>query len=99
MDSPRAFIIAEMEVTDAAAFEEYAPQVRPSLAPYGGQYLVRGGSITSLAGDAPKRVVVLAFDNIDKARAWYSSPAYEALKPLRDRACRARIFAIEGTAT
>jgi uncharacterized protein (DUF1330 family) len=93
-----AYVIAEIDVTDAEAFREYAPQVQPSFAPFGGRYVVRGGKTQSLAGDMPKRVVVLAFDSMDEARAWYDSPQYEALKALRDKAGKARIFAVEGVA-
>lgn len=91
-----AYIITEIEVMDTTAFAEYAPRVQPSFAPFGGRYLVRGGKTQGLAGDDPKRVVVLAFDSMEHALAWYSSPEYESLKPLRDRAGRARIFAVEG---
>lgn len=93
-----AYVITEIDVTDAAAFAEYAPKVQPSFAPFGGRYVVRGGKAQSLTGDAPKRVVVLAFDSIDQVRAWYDSPQYEALKALRDKAGKARIFAVEGVA-
>ena len=92
------YVITEIDVTDAAAFAEYAPRVQPSFAPFGGRYVVRGGKTQSLTGDAPKRVVVLAFDSIDQARAWYDSPQYEALKALRDKAGKARIFAVDGVA-
>jgi uncharacterized protein (DUF1330 family) len=93
-----AYVITEIDVTDSAAFAEYAPKVQASFAPFGGRYVVRGGKTQSLAGDAPKRVVVLAFDSIDQARAWYASPDYEGLKALRDKAGKARIFAVEGLA-
>jgi uncharacterized protein (DUF1330 family) len=93
-----AYVITEIDVADAAAFAEYAPKVQPSFAPFGGRYVVRGGKTQSLTGDAPKRVVVLAFDSIDQVRAWYDSPQYEALKALRDKAGKARIFAVEGVA-
>jgi uncharacterized protein (DUF1330 family) len=93
-----AYVITEIEVTDAEAFKEYAPQVQSSFMPFGGRYLVRGGETQSLAGDSPKRVVVLAFDSIGQAQAWYASSQYEALKALRDKAGRARIFAVEGLA-
>ena len=92
------YVITEIDVTDAAAFAEYAPKVQPSFAPFGGRYVVRGGRTQSLTGDVPKRVVVLAFDSIDQVRAWYDSPQYEALKSLRDKAGKARIFAVEGVA-
>jgi uncharacterized protein (DUF1330 family) len=91
-----AYVITEIEVTDAAAFAEYAPSVQPSFAPFGGRYLARGGKTQALAGNDPKRVVVLVFDSMERALAWYSSPEYESLKPLRDRAGKARIFATEG---
>jgi uncharacterized protein (DUF1330 family) len=95
MMSP-AYVVTEIDIADTEAFRQYAPQVQPSFTPYGGRYLVRGGATQSFAGEAPKRVVVLAFDNMERAKAWYDSPAYEALKPLRDKAGRARIFAVEG---
>lgn len=95
---PPAYVITEIDVTDAEAFREYAPRVQPSFAPFGGRYVVRGGQTQALAGDAPKRVVVLAFDNIEQVRAWYDSPQYEALKAQRDKSGKARIFAVEGVA-
>ncbi len=91
-----AYVITEIEVTDSAAFAEYAPKVQSSFALFGGRYVVRGGKTQSLTGDVPKRVVVLAFDSIDKVRAWYDSPQYEELKALRDKAGKARMFAVKG---
>jgi uncharacterized protein (DUF1330 family) len=93
-----AYVITEIEVTDVEAFREYAPRVQPSFAPFGGRYLVRGGNTQSFSGEPPKRVVVLAFDSMERAQSWYASPEYEALKGLRDKAGKARIFAVEGLA-
>jgi hypothetical protein len=39
-----AYVITEIEVTDADAFREYAPKVQLSFAPFGGRYVVRGDS-------------------------------------------------------
>ena len=91
-----ALVIAEIEVTNPEAFSEYAPQVQSSFAPFGGRYLARGGTTQSLVGEAPKRVVVIVFENMERAQAWYASPAYDKLKALRDRAGNARIFIVEG---
>jgi uncharacterized protein (DUF1330 family) len=91
-----AYVITEIDVTDSEAFKEYAPRVQPSFAPFGGRYVVRGGKTESLAGDPPKRVVVLAFDTMERAQSWYASPEYETLKALRDKAGKARIFVVEG---
>ena len=55
-----AYVIADIEVTDPAAFEEYRQKVAPLIAKYGGKYLVRGGVSETLEGDwAPNRLVVL----------------------------------------
>jgi hypothetical protein len=56
---PPAYVITEIDVTDAEAFREYAPRVQPSFAPFGGRYLVGGGDTRSLAGEAPTRIVVV----------------------------------------
>jgi uncharacterized protein (DUF1330 family) len=93
-----AYVIAEIDVTDSEAFKEYAPRVQPSFAPFGGRYVVRGGKAESLAGEPPKRGVVLAFDTMERAQSRYASPEYEALKALRDKAGKARIFVVEGLA-
>lgn len=91
-----AYVITEIDVSDGEAFREYAPQVQPTFQPFGGRYVVRGGSAQSLAGAAPRRIVVIAFDSMERATSWYHSPNYEALKSLRDKAGNARIFAVEG---
>jgi uncharacterized protein (DUF1330 family) len=47
---------------------------------------------------AAKSIVIIAFDSVEKAREWYDSPAYEAVKPLRQSAATSRIFIAEGVA-
>ena len=39
-----AYLIADVDVTDAAAFEEYRRDVPATEARYGGRYLGRGGA-------------------------------------------------------
>jgi uncharacterized protein (DUF1330 family) len=93
------YIIAEVEVSDTAAFAKYGAAVPGTLAPFNGQFLVRAGKITPVEGDAPKgRFVVIAFDSAEKARAWEDSPAYEAIKPIRHAAAKSRVFIVEGVA-
>ena len=95
----QGYVIAEVEVTDTAAFAKYGAAVPGTLAPFNGQFLVRGGKIQAVEGDAPKqRFVVIAFDSVEKARAWEDSPAYEAIKPIRHASAKSRIFIAEGVA-
>ncbi len=46
-----AYIIADIDVTDPAGFEEYRQQVAPMIAKWGGRYLVRGGPMEKVEGD------------------------------------------------
>lgn len=91
------YVVAEFNVKDQDAFRDYGQRVPATLSQYGGRFLVRGGKVESLKGDEPKTpVVVLAFESVEQARKWASSPEYGALVPLRDKAADARIFIIEG---
>jgi uncharacterized protein (DUF1330 family) len=94
--TPPAYVIAEVEVTDPTNFQKYAVKVPETQMPFDGHSLVRGGKIQALEGEAPKRIVVIAFDNAEKARAWYDSPAYEAIKPIRLSSAKTRMFIVEG---
>jgi len=91
-----AYLIAEVEVTDPVTFQKYAEQVPGTLAPFNGRYLVRGGREVSVEGEAPKRIVVIAFDSVEKAQAWEDSPAYSAIKPIRHSSAKSRVFIVEG---
>ena len=96
--TPPDYLIAETDVTDRAAFQKYAEKVPETLAPFRGSfhYVVRGGKTQALEGQPPKGIVVIAFDSTEKALAWYNSPAYEAIKPLRQGASVSRMFMAEG---
>jgi uncharacterized protein (DUF1330 family) len=92
-----AYFIVELDVQDAAAFEEYRRQVPGTIAQYGGRYLVRGGTMESLEGDwHPKRVVVLEFPSAEQAKRWYGSAEYAPLLALRLRAATSRMILVEG---
>ena len=96
--TPPGYVIAEVEVTDLATMQKYGEKVPETLAPFNHQYVVRGSKIQSLEGEPPKGLVVIAFDSVDKAREWYDSPAYQKIKPIRERAANSRLFIVEGLA-
>jgi uncharacterized protein (DUF1330 family) len=97
--TPPAYVIAEVEVTDLPGMQQYGQKVPETLAPFNHQYLVRSNKIQSLEGEPPKGgIVVIAFDSVEKAREWYDSPAYAAIRPIRQKAAKSRIFIVEGIA-
>ncbi|MGH9641980.1 MAG: DUF1330 domain-containing protein [Terriglobales bacterium] len=97
-----AYLIAEVapdpaKTADRAAARRYAEEAPKSLVPFNGQYVVRGGTVETLEGEPPKGyIVVIGFDSMEKARAWYSSAAYQAVKPIRQRSTKSRLLLVEG---
>jgi uncharacterized protein (DUF1330 family) len=90
-------VIAIVDVTDAEGYKEYARQVPASIAKYDGRYLVRGGTIDPREGDWPgSRTVILEFPSLARAREWYDSPEYQALRPIRQANSRAQVALFEG---
>jgi uncharacterized protein (DUF1330 family) len=91
-----AYLIAGGTIINSTTFNTYARQVPQTLAPFGGRFLVGGGKIEALEGDPPKFSVIIAFDSLEKANAWWNSLAYEAIKPIRHASAKATLFIVEG---
>ena len=92
-----AYVIAQIEVTDTKAFEDYRRRVPDTIAKYGGEYVVRGGALEVLEGNwAHPRCVIIRFPSMERARAWYESPDYAGPKALRRSASRGNLVLVEG---
>ncbi len=92
-----AYIIVDLEITDPVNYEEYKKLAGATVEKYGGKYIVRGGACETLEGDwRPKRIVVLQFDNADRARAWLNSPEYAEPRKMRHRTANARMILVQG---
>ncbi len=97
----KAYVVAEITVTDPQAYEEYRKLVLPTVLAFDGQFLVRGGTRIQCEGmdDAhhdQMRTVILEFPSLSQVRAWYDSPAYKEAKALRLAASQGRLFIVEG---
>ena len=75
---------------------EYLNRIDATLEPFGGQFIIHGGPVTLMEGSWSGDLIVIAFPNRDSARAWYDSPAYRHILPLRTRNSRGDVFFIEG---
>ena len=92
-----AYLYADVEVTDADAYETYRRQVPALIAAHDGRYLVRGGAVEVLEGDRrPHRQVILEFPDMAALKSFYRSPEYETLIAVRRGATNSHLFAIEG---
>ncbi len=92
-----AYVIADIDVHDLAAYREYGQLVPATLEPFGGRFLVRGGEFEVLEGDwQPRRLVVLEFPSADAARQWHSSETYAAAMAMRHAASTGSLVLVEG---
>lgn len=99
---PKAWIVTETEVIDAAALATYTPQAQAAVRAAGGRPGVvssTGGKIVALVGTPPKRFGVSEWESLEKAQAWYKSEQRKALGPQREKAFKiVRQFMVEGPA-
>ena len=92
-----AYIIAQIDVTDAEAYEGYKAQVPALIEKYGGEYLARGGAVEVLEGEwSMPRTIILRFESLEAAHAWYAADDYQPVKALRQQASRGNIVLVEG---
>ena len=91
-----AYVIVNIDVEDADAYEEYKAQVPALIRKHGGEYLVRGGRFVVLEGNwKPNRLVLLRFPDIAAAQALLDDPEYQPLKALRQRFAKTEMVAVE----
>jgi uncharacterized protein (DUF1330 family) len=91
-----AFVVVDIEITDPEKYEEYKKLAPPAVAAYGGKYVARGGRTVTLEGGwEPGRLVILQFDSVEQAEAWWNSEEYAAAKMLRHASSRSRMVVVE----
>ena len=82
-----ACVIGHISVKDEEKWAQYRAQVPATLAPWGAELLFRGQRADILAGQHEHfDTVVIRFPDADTVDAWYNSPEYQALIPLRQQA-------------
>jgi uncharacterized protein (DUF1330 family) len=95
--TPKGYIVAEVQVTDAEAYKAYVPGAGAAVAKHGGKYLVRGGQVEQLEGPPPAgRFVIVEYPSFEAARAFYHSADYQAVAPIRQKASISRFWVAEG---
>jgi len=97
----KAYVVAEVKVTDPAGYAEYVPLSTASLAQYGGTFLARGGQRVQMEGgddshNADWRTVITEFASLEQARTWYDSVEYARARGLRQANSIGRLFIVEG---
>ncbi|WP_020667639.1 DUF1330 domain-containing protein [Amycolatopsis nigrescens] len=92
-----AYVIATLQ--DAPPHEEiaeYIERIPGTFEPYGGRFLVHVTPHEVKEGSWDGGIVMIGFPGLAEARAWWDSPAYQEIAPLRSRHIEGDIILVGG---
>lgn len=91
------YFVVQVDVHDPEGFAIYRDMVPPTLETYGGRYLVRGGDYECVEGEwNPKRLVIVEFASVERAKQWWASEEYAPAKSLREKTSHSTAIIVEG---
>lgn len=90
-------IVEAKEVKDKEKYREYIQKVPETIEKFQGKYLARGGGVSVVSGDwKPERLIIVEFTSMDKFQAWFDSPEYRLIAPLREQSAITNAIVVEG---
>ena len=94
-----AYAIANLSNVDLnAEVARYIATIDETLVPYEGRFLVHGKAPDVLEGEWADWTVVIVFPDLERAYAWYRSPAYQEILPLRTENSDGATMIVDGVA-
>lgn len=102
---PPAYLIGQIDVRDPEGYaREYIPKAKEIIKAHGGRLIAAAGAaatgsqVVAIDGDAPKRVVIYMYPNMEALRAWRNDPAYVQVRRVGEKYAEYHTFAVEGAA-
>ena len=99
---PAYVVIPILKINDAAAFKagvlDKASATAAAMKAEGGHYIIRSDKFTRLDGDPPARLIIIAFDSVEKAQAYENSAALKEVTAARMKSTNSLSFIVEGNA-
>lgn len=93
---PPVFVVVEIDVSNNDAYmKEYAPKAQALVKQKGGK-LVAASSGVVFEGAPAKRVAILQWESMEKAKGWYNSKEYKDNRKIGDKYAKFRAVAVEG---
>ncbi|MFF3254984.1 DUF1330 domain-containing protein [Actinacidiphila glaucinigra] len=74
----------------------YMESIQDTLDPFGGRFAVHGATVEVVEGQWPGTIVLIEFPDMERARAWYRSDAYQEILPLRTRHLHGEVVLVDG---
>jgi uncharacterized protein (DUF1330 family) len=93
-----AYLICDVSVSDPFRYEQYLQQSLTLLKRYGARVIAFQDGPETIEGDwTPQRAAIVEFKDMNTAKEWYGSSAYQELKEMRAGAGVAKLVLAEGT--
>ena len=75
-----AYFIAQYQVNDPDLYREYQGGAGPTIQAHGAELVAFDVAAETIEGTAPgAQTVVLKFESVEAAKAWYNSEEYQAV--------------------
>jgi uncharacterized protein (DUF1330 family) len=95
-----AYIIVRVEIHDFEKYKAYLAVTPKIIEKFGGKALVRAGKVETLEGnEETRRIVVLEFPSVEKAKEFYNSEEYRSARKIRENIATGELLVVEGTGT
>ncbi len=92
-----AYVIGKVTINDPETYKKYTEKTPALIKKHGGKFLVRGGAVETLEGEAfSERVVVIEFPSQQALHDWYNDPDYQAAMVFRHAASEGQLLAVDG---
>ena len=94
---PKGYVILTEAIHDPVGMRAYEKASMASLIEYEGRPVVVEEEIQVVEGQwHGNRTVIVEYESVEKARAWYNSPSYQAARPLRQAAAECNVVIVSG---
>ena len=91
-----AYVLSMMSVHDPDTYRQYTDRTPAIVKKYGGRFLTRGTTVTTLEGTPyDDRLVIIEFPSQADAEAWFADPAYQAAAAFRRAASTMRMLLVQ----
>ena len=96
--APPTYLVAEIDVTDHERYlKDFVPRAEANIKAFGGRILAATGRIGTIEGAPPSaRVVLIAWDGIDKVQSWRNAPESLEIRALGHKYAKFRSYIVEG---
>lgn len=94
---PKGYVLFTETVSDPEGLAAYSTAAVPSVIAAGGTAIIAGSPHLVAEGNWPgDTTVILEFESVAAAKAWYTGPEYQAVIEQRHHAATSNVAVFEG---